>query len=299
MNGFLPDLDLIKSEAVKQKLPKKPKKVLKMDKHLPQIIVPANKIKMFIDWWNSDIRFESTIPKAFNSGYIIIETNAEDLKYSEDKYKDIIKRVAKTLHLSYRTVENEFISFLDISKTTTMYFTFTSENSMYVETYMADGTIASSSNFGFGQTDEPEKPINLDNPICDILDKQLDSLMNELNYHNLAILISCLWYIATTTKSTKYIYEKKSPQVTSRHKNVVNVSDTKTINTPIYDMNKIRVVKTESLVSRKKGWTYSHSFEVHGHYRHYKSGKVIFIEPYIKGQNKEFKSQVITLSPSE
>ena len=130
MNGFLPDLDLIKSETVKKELPKKPKKVLKMDKHLPQIIVPANKIKMFIDWWNSDIRFESTIPKAFNSGYIIIETNAEDLKYSEDKYKDIIKRVAKTLHLSYRTVENEFINFLDISKTTTMYFTFTSVNSM-------------------------------------------------------------------------------------------------------------------------------------------------------------------------
>ena len=62
-------------------------------------------------------------------------------------------------------------------------------------------------------------------------------------------------------------------------------------------MSKIRTVHVDKLVSRKKGWTYSHAFEVHGHYRHYQSGKVIFIEPFIKGKNKEFKAQKIIIEP--
>ena len=62
-------------------------------------------------------------------------------------------------------------------------------------------------------------------------------------------------------------------------------------------MNKIRVVKVENLASRKRGWTYSHSFEVHGHYRHYRNGKTIFIKPFIKGKDLDFKSQKIIIDP--
>lgn len=64
-------------------------------------------------------------------------------------------------------------------------------------------------------------------------------------------------------------------------------------------MNKIKKVKTEGLIKRRKGWTYSHSFQVHGHYRHYSNGKIIFIQPFIKGKGKEEISQVITLNPKE
>ena len=45
-------------------------------------------------------------------------------------------------------------------------------------------------------------------------------------------------------------------------------------------MGKVKVVKVEHLQKRKAGWTYSHSFQVHGHYRHYKSGKVIFVKEF-------------------
>lgn len=64
-------------------------------------------------------------------------------------------------------------------------------------------------------------------------------------------------------------------------------------------MSKIRRVKVEGLIKRRKGWTYSHSFQVHGHYRHYKDGKVVFIKPYIKGKGKEEVVQRITLNPKE
>lgn len=126
-----------------------------------------------------------------------------------------------------------------------------------------------------------------------------DENANVVNLFSIYLLITALWYIATA-KSTKYIYERETPVSKPKHKDkrVVQVKPEKVIKTPIYDMGKIRVVKTEGLIVRKKGWTYSHSFQVHGHYRHYKSGKVIFIDSYVKGKDKEFQPQTITLSPN-
>lgn len=268
-------------------------KILKIDKRLPQIIVPENKIQMFIDWWNSDIRFEKYIPQTFNEGYIKINNIETDLN-DMVKYTDLIKYLARELHTTYRVVEKQFIEFFNISKSITMYFKFTSDSSMFIETYDINNIIMSNMEFAVGIESDAEKPIDLSNMGYV---KSFDDLTEKVNYINLAILVTCLWYIATTKRSTKYIYEQKTPVITSRNKGVVQVSDTKFISTPIYDISKIRVVKVDTLSARKKGWTYSHSFEVHGHYRHYKDGRVIFIKPYIKGKNKEFKAQKIIITP--
>ena len=42
---------------------------------LPQIILPQNKIDMFIEWYNKDLRFQDTIPKAFTEGYIFLKND--------------------------------------------------------------------------------------------------------------------------------------------------------------------------------------------------------------------------------
>lgn len=272
----------------------KSNKILKIDKKLPQIIIPANKINMFVDWWNTDIRFETSIPHSFNEGYVMLD-NVQSKFKDINEYSQIIKSMAKTLKTTYRVIENQVKDFISSIQIITLYFKFLSENSMFVETYDNNGRLISNMNFAVGKNSEPEKPIILDKKGVDAVD--MDSIMYEMNYMHLGILISCLWYIATTTKSTKYIYDKKTPVVTGRSKGVVQVSDTKYIKTPIYDMNKIRVVKVENLASRKRGWTYSHSFEVHGHYRHYQNGKTIFIKPFIKGKDKDFKSQKIIIDP--
>ena len=169
---------------------------------------------------------------------------------------------------------------------------------MFVETYDYEGKIMSNMEFAVGENSAPEKMIEFGKKKRV---ESFDDIVNDMNYNNLAIMISCLWYIATTTRSTRYIYENKTPIITGRNRGVVQVSDTKFITTPIYDMKKVRVVTVDKLTQRKKGWTYSHSFEVHGHYRHYKDGKVIFIKPFIKGQNqnKEFKAQTIIVKPEE
>ena len=272
-------------------------KTLKIDKHLPQIVLPYKKNKMFIDWWNSDIRFEKSVPHSFDEGYLIVETTDSSTDEMLDKFKSLIKEIAKSFKTTYRNIENQFKTFLETSKRLTLYFKFSDDDYLFIETYGNDNKIFSTMSCKIGDNDEPEQEISLNHDISDI--KALDDIMNNINYRNLALLISCLWYIATTSRTTKYIYEKKTPVVAKRHRNVVKVSDTKTITTPIYDMNKIRVVKVESLSTRKKGWTYSHAFQVHGHYRHYKSGKVVFINSFIKGKNKDFKAQTITINPDK
>jgi len=288
-------LNMAKDFIHQENIPKvKPVKQLKIDKRLPQILIPANKIQLFIDWWNSDIRFETSIPHAFNEGYVVVDNIIVD-NTDVSKFRDLIKATASELGTSYRYVENVFKEFLEKSKKITLYFIFLNDNTIYSETYDDENKIMSRMEFAVGKSEaEKEIDLNVRNDIDNI-----DDLMHDINYVHLALLVTSLWYIATTSRSTKYIYEKKTPQVIGRQKGVVQVSDTKFISTPIYDMSKTRTVKVESLQTRKKGWTYSHSFQVHGHYRHYRNGKVIFIEPYIKGKNKEFKSQTIVVTPDD
>ena len=127
---------------------------------------------------------------------------------------------------------------------------------------------------------------------------ETSDLTNCFSYYCFILVECCLWYMATATNTTKYYREGKRESFYHEEKNVINPKKNKTISTPIYDMSKIKRVKTEGLIKRRKGWTYSHSFKVHGHYRHYANGKIIFIEPFIKGKGKKEINQTIVLNPS-
>ena len=293
----------------------KPRKKLKIDKHLPQILVPPRTRAMFMEWWNTDIRFEHSVPKTFESGYLMLDYNYEDRQDELlQEHKVDIKCIAKHYHCTYREAETMFKNMLHCFSKLTIYFTFRSDNDMYIELFDSTDQIIATCEFGFGKS-EPEPPITSDDILFEYGIKQttLSDEMEEqsvvhkkeardafsLSVHSLlCIIVTSMWYIATT-KSTKYIYEKKTPMIIGRKKDVVKVSDTKTINTPIYDMGKVKIVKVEQLQTRKKGWTYSHSFQVHGHYRHYKSGKVIFVNSFVKGKDKEFKAQQVILEPKQ
>ena len=91
----------------------KPRKVLKIDKKLPQIIIPPKTRAMFINWWNSDIRFETTIPHSFESGYVIITYNYLERQEELLKTKNNeIKEIAKHYHCTYRQAETMFKNML-------------------------------------------------------------------------------------------------------------------------------------------------------------------------------------------
>lgn len=268
------------------------RKILKMDKHLPKIVLPKQKLKMFADWWNSDIRFEKTVPHSIEEGYLIIEN---DSQHSIEDYASLIKITAKECHSTYRFIESQLKEFLEITKQFIVYFKFAGQNRIIAETYTLDNKQFSNTEAEIGG-EKPEKELILDENQLKNCTRR-DDILHMFNYRNLAFLITCLWYMATTAPSKRYVYEEKSPVISGRKKGVVQVSDTKFIVTPVYDLTKIRTVTIERLMTRKKGWTYSHSFQVHGHYRHYKNGKTIFIQPFIKGKGKPFKAQTTVLDP--
>ena len=268
-------------------------KILRIDNKLPQIILPQSKIGMFIDWYNNDLRLLGTLPEAYNEGYLIIENDIIQIDIS--KQSEYIKSLAKQLNGTYRQVENRLKYFIEDLEKVTMYFKYV-DNNIQIWLYGKDNTIVSKVSF---QVQEGENSLVADRYIDEFTN--WDDLLNEFNFYCVILLTSSLWYIATTTKTTKYYYEENRPRYTysANEKSIKSVSKHKTINTPIYDFNKIKKVKIESLIKKRKGWTYSHSFQVHGHYRHYSNGKTVFINSYIKGKNKELQSQIITLNPKE
>ena len=272
------------------------KQQLKINKRLPQIHIEQKQIDLFIEWWNKDIRFQQTIPHSFEEGYLKCDLN---LNIDINKFKDLIKQSAKVYKTTYRVMENTFKDFISMIEHTTIHFKFINNNEVYLNTYDKNNNIISRIEFEYGEDKKDFEEEFTYDKMYNIMNKSnnSDDLMFGFNLLYTIIFVTSIWYIATTRNTTKYVYEQKTPIITSRKKNIVRVSDTKVISTPIYDISKIKTKKVEGLIKHRKGWTYSHAFQVHGHYRHYKDGKVIFVNSYIKGKNKEFKSQTIELKP--
>lgn len=267
---------------------------------LPQIIVPGDKVDLFIEWWNKDIRFLSDVPHSFDEGYLILHNdyfnNLEKTEKYNEYFRKLIKESAKAFNTTYRNIENTYNEFKKISSLITLYFKFEGSH-LNIFLYGTDKKIITAIKLDIGNTEEPEEEIgllDLDNA------ESFKDCQNHFNKISVILLITSLWYLATT-KSSKYYYERDNsrPNNINEEKRVVKVKKYKTISTPIYDFNKVREIKVDKCIQRRKGWTYSHSFQVHGHYRHYKNGKVVFIKPFIKGKDKEFKSQIIMLEPED
>lgn len=270
---------------------------LRINKKLPQIVLPQNKNEYFIEWYDKDLRFQNDIPSSFERGYLFIEgTLYTEKQLNEISYKEMFKSMAKLYKTTYRTIEDSFKEYVKKIKNTIIYFEF-NERLLELDIYLENKL------FHNMKLDLSEVDKSRPNPT--LLEKQKElyesgKSFQELYAYYCLILLECsLWYIATTTKTTKYYRENKAPAYMYEKKEIINVKRNRVISTPIYDMNKIRKVKIEGLIKRRKGWTYSHSFQVHGHYRHYQDGKVVFIKPYIKGKGKEEISQRITLKPTE
>lgn len=274
------------------------KQQLKINKRLPQIHIEQKQIDLFIEWWNKDIRFQQTIPHSFEEGYLKCDLN---LNIDINKFRDIIKQSAKEYKTTYRVMENTFKDFISMIEHTTIHFKFINNNEVYLNTYDKNNNIISSIEFEYGMDKKDfEEEFTYDKLYNYInIANNSDDLMFGFNLLYTIIFVTSIWYIATTRNTTKYVYEQKTPVIAGRKKNIVKVSDTKVISTPIYDISKIKTKKVEGLIKHRKGWTYSHAFQVHGHYRHYKDGKVIFVNSYIKGKDKEFKPQTIELKPKE
>lgn len=275
---------------------------LRINPLLPNIIISKDKINLFVDWYNKDIRFQKELPHTFEKGYIRIKS----MLFSTDisNYNVFIKALAKQYNKTYRQIENMLKLYIDGINDVTVYFEF-KDNMFYNYIYKKDGKILSKAEAQIGDNKQPSPEITLtslsNNDINKLNNEQefVDDVQNKFNYFCLAICSTCLWYLATTTKTTKYKYKERPEKEYSLNKRVVYVKENKNVTTPIYNLDNIKIKTVDRLINKREGYTYSHSFQVHGHYRHYKDGKVIFVNSYIKGKDKPFKHQNIIINPRE
>lgn len=275
---------------------------LKINPLLPNIIISKDKINLFVDWYNKDIRFQKELPHTFEKGYIRIKS----MLFSTDisNYNVFIKALAKQYNKTYRQIENMLKLYIDGINDVTVYFEF-KDNMFYNYIYKKDGKILSKAEAQIGDNKQPSPEITLtnlnNNDINKLNNEQefVNDIQNKFNYFCLAICSTCLWYLATTTKTTKYKYKERSEKEYNPNKRVVYVKENKNVTTPIYNLDNIKIKTVDRLINKREGYTYSHSFQVHGHYRHYKDGKVIFVNSYIKGKDKPFKHQNIIINPRE
>ena len=275
---------------------------LRINPLLPNIIISKDKINLFVDWYNKDIRFQKELPHTFEKGYIRIKS----MLFSTDisNYNVFIKALAKQYNKTYRQIENMLKLYVDGINDVTVYFEFKGDM-FYNYIYRKDGKILSKAEAQIGDNKQPSPEITLtslsNNDINKLNNEQefVDDIQNKFNYFCLAICSTCLWYLATTTKTTKYKYKERPEKEYNPNKRIVYVKENKNVTTPIYILDNIKIKTVDRLINKREGYTYSHSFQVHGHYRHYKDGKVVFINSYIKGKDKPFKHQNIIINPKE
>ena len=140
----------------------KERKRLKIDKHLPQILLPPKARKMFMEWWNSDIRFEQTIPHSFESGYVILNYDYEDrVEELLIEHKADVREIAKHYHITYREAETLFRNMTHCFSQLTLHFKFIQENAMFIEMYDATEQLIANMEFAVGKS-EPEPEITTD-----------------------------------------------------------------------------------------------------------------------------------------
>ena len=254
---------------------------------------------MFEKWFDEDVSNEKSVPHTFEEGYLIFE----DMDVLDDKAKDEIKYIAKKTHAIYRKVETMY-KMLN-GKETILYFKFLNDNELYMERY-TDKMLISKGKFDTTQMSS-FKISSLDlvwkmkMEIIGWIEETAQEYLNSRTDYYVAMLITSLWYIATT-KSTKYIHNEVAFPLTRQQENKkvrIKEISTKKITIPIYDLGKARIVPLETLKKRKRGWTYSHAFNVRGHFRHYKSGKVIFIKSFTKCKDLETKDNEIIVMPRD
>lgn len=293
------------------------KKELKINDKLPKIYLPKNKIKTFINWYNKDLRFIDDIPQAFKEGYFILENDF--MINSKDYLRDLIKKVFREVkeedptqewylykaRLDYQVENSDIII---------MYFRFLENNKIDVVFYLSEGSKLMDAEYSYNTPEgkEEEEFLKDDGQYIKGVRNHLNEPIEENWYEKpsypeyiseliriLAQLFGCtMWYLSTSTNTTKYIYNQ-ADKIEPLERIVRNPQRIKTKSTPIYDMTKIKEVRVDSLIKRRKGWTYSHSFQVHGHYRHYKNGKTVFVKSYIKGKDKDFQQQNIIINPKD
>lgn len=305
-------------------------KKLIINNTLPKIILPKDKAKLFLDWYEKDLYKEDNIPEVFNEGYFIVDVS------------DFIKTVTHTIFEldanSFATQTSVIKSIRDMYDRVVIHFKFGNNNKINLSLYSeTTGKEVLTKEFDI----ETIKLHRLQSQMKGLIMEKQVSMYDDLviditkiqEFKNKAytigyirediqqgmldilekftrewyilcghLLISAFWYLATskpadTEKLKISEYKIESARYDNSVKYNKHKNKVRNITNPVYNFGFIKEIDVTRLISKKKGWKISYEFQVRGHYRHYKSGKTVFIKPYEKGKGLEQKQTVLKLNP--
>lgn len=307
--------------------------VLRVNNKLPKIILPKEKTELFMNWYKQDLYNEDSVPEVFNEGYFyvdlsnfikitkfnVFELNGNRFKLQEQLINSIHERYdstiiyfkfikANTLKLIYYSQKTgEILGKIEEFDYETMLKTRRSIQNMR--------NIILKNDFKVSNIDvdlvfdipslakEALQEIEKGNVV------DFDNILNGFNFDwsNICfyLLMSALWYLVSIKnekENTDLImasYSKTKTTHCKKNNKRRSQNYVKNITTPIFDLAKTKSLSVNKLIAKKRGWKISCEFSVRGHYRHYKSGKVVFVKSFEKGKGLKMKQNIIKLNPSD
>lgn len=290
------------------------KNILNINYNLPIISIPSSKTIPFVKWFCDDISNTKIceIPKVFDEGYVTISNIP--CKFINNCKNEYIKKMAKECGTTYREMENELeqtvysvmlndivlsYKFVDNFPDIVAFSSKTGEQIIRMP-------ISKCKQFGnkqlscLGDIDGVDDVIVIKDASCAV-DKEHE-FQNSIMMVYTSLFVSAMWYM--TLYKNRYKYEKHVSKEEVRcimlnRKKPERISNTKIITTSFYDLANAPQSKVQTMIKKRAGFEYSHQFDVKGHFRHYKDGKVIFIESYTKAKDKPKLQKNIILNPEE
>lgn len=134
-----------------------------------------------------------------------------------------------------------------------------------------------------GQKDPLEQVYNLPN----FEQVQKDMRLSADLFYNVMV---CIDFLLKNPLEKKRIYQKRGT-----HKNVEKLPGAGKNDIQVFSLNSLQFrtanKKAAAALKSRKFTRYSEGWTVRGHYRHYKSGKTVYIESFEKGKSKKTKNK--------
>lgn len=285
---------------------------LKLDYRLPIISIPENKTIPFLKWYFEDISKNTVkdIPQVFDEGYITIQnipcTFLNNCKVEYTKYLAHIEgKTYREIETLLKDVYDAMLSnvvmhykFIDGLADVGIYSSVDSKLMLTIPLIRYRGENENQTLISLGDVNTIEDTVEITDASCATTEKH--EFQNKMMIVYLGLFASAMWYMALY--KNRYKYEKQVGredirEVILHRPRPAKVKSTKILTASFYDLSKAPQSKVQTLIKKREGFEYSHQFDVRGHWRHYRDGKVVFIESYTKAKDKPRLQQNIILNP--
>lgn len=307
--GLVKDLDF---SRVGDKITYKQVPNLELDYKLPIISIPENKTIPFLKWYAEDISKNNIkdIPEVFEEGYITIKSipctflnncRAEYTKYLAHIEKMTFRQAETLLKEVYDAMLNDVVMHYKFINGLASIGIYSSKDCKLMITLPLDAYAERNPETplsSLGDVITVEDTVEISDASC--ATNEGHEFQNTMMMVYLGLFASAMWYMALY--KNRYKYEKQVGREEIRE-TILNrprpkkINDTKILTASFYDLSRAPQSKVQTLIKKREGFEYSHQFDVRGHWRHYKSGKVVFIESFTKAKDKPRLQQNIILNP--